>query len=92
MTETTTDYRQIVIDSAELHSVAGDDWETSLLTGAPEPFGRDEALGIARFLEWEADVNWGWNQRHHDIAGEIRRRVAWAARISHPVGVVNRRP
>jgi len=69
------DYLQIVIESAERHSVAGDDWETALLAGAPEPFDRDAALAVAQFLESEADVNWGGNQRHHEIAGEIRRRV-----------------
>ncbi len=65
-------YRDTIIRIADRYARAGEDWETSLLTGSPAEIDRDAALSIAAWLDTEADVAWGTDERHHRIAADIR--------------------
>ena len=74
--EAARDYRADILAICDRVAVAGDDWETSLLAGAPLHIDHNEALRLSDWLDTEADSEWGADQRHHDIAAAIRHVVA----------------
>ena len=68
-------YRHIIMEICQRYSKPGDDLPTALLTGAPKTVSSAEALRIADWLDEEADSEWGEDERHSQIAEEIRAAV-----------------
>ena len=65
-------YRKSIEFILGKYTEAGEDWEQAVLTDAPEIIDADEAELLARWLDEEADCEWGEDDRHHEIAAEIR--------------------
>jgi len=68
-------YRDIISQIGAHYTEPGEDWDQNLLAGAPDVVNRACALGIARWMDNEADAEWGADARHHDIARDIRATV-----------------
>jgi hypothetical protein len=67
--------RDKILEIADHYARAGEDWETGLLAGASEPVTRAEALEIATWLECEAPVEYGPDDRYAGMARDIRSMV-----------------
>jgi len=74
----TRDYRADILAICDRVAVAGDDWETALLTGSPLHIDRAEAERLADWLDIEAGAEWGADHRHNEIAAFIRAAIARA--------------
>ena len=65
------DYRGEIEAILSRHSRAGEDLSGSVLAGAPDVIGREEALSLARWIIREGDDTWGWDTRYEVISDEI---------------------
>lgn len=72
MTDNQTDYRGKILSICEKHAQPGDDLEAALLAGSPQIISAEEVVRIADWLEKSADLEWGHDPRHCEIANDLR--------------------
>ena len=68
-------YRDAITAIADRYNQPGEDLARGILEGAPTVIDADEALGIADWLDNEADEDWRVDPRHQEMAQEIRDAV-----------------
>ena len=71
MNDAMKNYRTDILEICNNMGPNGRDWEQSLLAGSPDFIDRAEAAEIARWLAVRADIEWGKDGRHFEIARRI---------------------
>lgn len=69
-------YRNDIKALCDEAAFPGEDWSSAVLAGSPDLIDANTALGIANWLDGDADGEWEPDMRHYYVARCIRRYVA----------------